>query len=243
MSWKSQGGGKIQEAAWSEGAEMSLSGLGLSWMNSSLAGLTKAADHAEKTLGRLCLVPLVCQPILVSSAAAETHLCLLGWGKGLGKRRGALVPAQAVPPHGLSALTPHVVGPRPWRAWLAAAWHRPTWLSPVTQHSLSSVSWLSCKGRDEPNPTELLQQATCQHLQVTASWAQEDWLAPCAWALLLQVLGRYILCERGPGGMAGKAKAAGGESGCGESCPSYLTCACPTCLFCLNFGCEELREF
>lgn len=53
MSWKAQGGGKMQGAAWFEGAETSLSGLGLSWTNSGLAGMILAADHVEKTSGRL----------------------------------------------------------------------------------------------------------------------------------------------------------------------------------------------
>lgn len=92
-----------------------------------------------------------------------------GWEGG----RGALVPAQAFPAR--SALALHVVGPRPGGSWLAAAWHHPRPAEPC-RSALPSVSWLSCKGRDEPNSTELLQQATCQDLQVTASWAQEDWL-------------------------------------------------------------------
>lgn len=134
------------------------------------------------TSGGLCLVPLVCQPSLCSSAAAETHLCLLGLGKGWAGGRGALVPAQAFPPHGLLALALLVAGPRPW--WvLARSRLAPSSLAEPHRSVLSSVSWLSCKGRDEPNPTELLQQATCQDLRVTASWAA------CARALLLQVLG------------------------------------------------------
>lgn len=74
-------------AQWPQGAETSLCGLGPSWSGSGLAGLSQTADHVEKTSSRLRLVPLVRQPILVSSAAAETPLCLLGLGKGLERRQ------------------------------------------------------------------------------------------------------------------------------------------------------------
>lgn len=52
-----------------------------------MAGLPQAAGCVKMTSGRFCLVPLVGQPVFVSSSVAENHLCLLGLGKGLGNRQ------------------------------------------------------------------------------------------------------------------------------------------------------------
>lgn len=131
------------------------------------------------------------------------------WAKGW----GAVVPAQAFLPRELSALALCVVGPRPWRV-LARSRLALSHLAEPHRSALLSVSWLSCKGRDEPNPAELLQRASCQDLLLTASWAQEGWLpaGPCCsrswggisymsmaqvgWPKRLWLLGKRVAVER-----------------------------------------------
>lgn len=158
-------------AEWPQGAETSLCGLRPSWSSSGLAGLSQTADCVEKTSSRLRLVPLVCQPILVSSAAAETPLCLLGLGKGLERRQRSF-----------GACPSLHVGSQPFPcmllaqgcggSWLAAAWHHPTWLSLIAQCSRVSPGF---PAKAEMSQTPLSCSRTCQDLQVTAGWAQVGW--------------------------------------------------------------------
>lgn len=126
-----------------------------------------------------------------------------GWAKGWRGGRGALVPAQA---------STWALSPCPACCWPKAVAgpgsQPPGTIPPGLASLLWSVSWLSCKGRDEPNPAELLQDLPGPPGD---SRLGTGGLAPCARAVLLQVLGRHILHERGPGGMAEKAKAAGGR--------------------------------
>lgn len=182
----------MQGTAWAQGAETPLSGLGLSWTNSGLAGLS----HVEKTSGVLCFfVSLSWFPL----QQLRPTSAFWDWAKGW----GVLLPAQAFPPRGLSALALRVVGPRQWQV-LAGSRLALSHLAEPHRSALSSVSWLSCKGRDEPNPAELLlQQATCQDLLVTASWAQEDWL-PVPQPCCFRSWGGTALSEHGSGRMAEK---------------------------------------
>lgn len=136
--------------------------------NSGLAGCP-----VWKRLQAGCLVPLVSlswfplQQLRPISASWD-------WTKGWGGDTGASVPAQAFRAHGLSALALCVVGPGPWRV-LARSHLALSHLAELHRSALSSV----LRGA---KPTELLQQATCQDLLVTASWAPADWLpvpGPC----------------------------------------------------------------
>lgn len=204
-------------------AETFLSGLGPSWTNSCLAGLTKAADHVEKTSGRLCIV---CQPILVSCAAAETHLCLVGWGKGLGRRQRSF---RACPSFSCT------LSPCP-----ACCWPKAGRVLARSRLAPSPPGWALSLSAPECLLAFLQRQG----------WAKLHWAAPAGHlpgppgdSQLLQVLGRHIRCAHGPGRTAEKAKAAGGESACAETCPSYLACACRTCLFYQTFVVKNSKEF
>lgn len=117
-------------------------------------------------------------------------------------------------------------GPRPWQVLAYSPWHGPTWLSPIAPRSRVSPG---CPAKAEMSQTLL--GCSSSHLPGSLGDSQlgTGGLAPCARAVLLPVLGRHILHERGPGWMAEKARAAGGEcpwremSVLPDLCMSYLS--------------------